>query len=114
MQTKAPLDRRYKTGYTVFVSVSDGKDDDGMPETSSQIDTTTRVTINVTTTTRSRGSGGGGGRRRPQPQPRYPNANTKPNAYGDTDANRTAVLRRDCRGAQRDRNGGSRGHYPGP
>ena len=26
--TKAPLDRRYKTGYTVFVSVSDGKDDD--------------------------------------------------------------------------------------
>ena len=45
----------------------------------------------------------------PQPQPRYanPNADTKPNPYGDTNANRTAVLRPDCRGAQRDRNGGS-------
>ena len=72
--TKAPLDRRYKTSYTVFVSVSDGKDDDGMPETSSQIDTTTRVTIKpTTTTTRSGGSssggGGGGGRRRATPTP---------------------------------------------
>ena len=54
--TKAPLDRRYKTSYTVFVSVSDGKDDDGMPETSSQIDTTTRVTIKLGGT-----SGGGTG-----------------------------------------------------
>ena len=47
--------------------------------------------------------------RGPQPQPRYsnPNADSKPNAHTDTNANRTAVLRRDCRGAQRDRNGGS-------
>ncbi len=71
--TKAPLDRRYKTGYTVFVSVSDNKDDEGMPETPPQIDTTTRVTIKLTTTTtRSGGSssgGGGGGRRRATPTP---------------------------------------------
>ena len=48
-------------------------------------------------------------RRRWRRQPRYPNPNadTEPNAYGDTDPNRTAVLRPDCRGAQRDRNGGS-------
>ena len=44
--TKAPLDRRYKTGYTVFVSVSDGKDDDGMPDTTT--DSTSAVTILVT------------------------------------------------------------------
>ena len=44
--TKAPLDRRYKTSYSVFVSVSDGKDDDGMPDTTT--DSTIAVTILVT------------------------------------------------------------------
>ena len=62
LQTKAPLDRRHKTSYTVFVSVSDGKDDLGTTETPPQIDTTTAVTITVTTPrSRSRNGGGGGG-----------------------------------------------------
>ena len=48
-----------------------------------------------------------------QPQRRL-QAQHQAHAHTDTNANRTAVLRRDCRGAQRDRNGGSRGHHPGP
>ena len=40
------MDRVFDTSYTVFVSVSDGKDDLGNPETDPQIDTTTEVTIN--------------------------------------------------------------------
>ena len=59
LQTKAPLDRRHKTSYTVFVSVGDGKDDLGSSD--SAIDTTTEVTITVTTPRSSRRSGGGGG-----------------------------------------------------
>ena len=41
------------------MSVSDGKDDQGNPETTPQVDTTTDVTINVTTPRRSSGGGGG-------------------------------------------------------
>ena len=59
LQTKAPLDRRHKTSYTVFVSVSDGKDDLGNLDMA--IDTTTEVTITVTTSRTSSGSSGGGG-----------------------------------------------------
>ncbi len=72
LQTKAPLDRRHKTSYTVFVSVSDGKDDLGTTETPPQIDTTTAVTITVTTPrsrSRSGGGGGGGSSRRATPTP---------------------------------------------
>ena len=58
--TKALLTGIQRTRYTVFVSVSDGKDDLGEPETDPQIDTSTEVTINVTTTTTSSGSSGGG------------------------------------------------------
>ena len=58
--TKALLTGIQRTSYTVFVSVSDGKDDLGEPETDPQIDTSTEVTINVTTTTTSSGSSGGG------------------------------------------------------
>ena len=59
--TKALLTGIRRTSYTVFVSVSDGKDDEGMPEADPQIDTTTEVTITVTTSSRSGGVGGGGG-----------------------------------------------------
>ena len=38
-----------------------------------------------------------GRRRRPQPRYSYANPNTEPNAYGDTNPYRTAVLRPDCR-----------------
>ena len=77
--TKAPLTGIRRTSYSVFVSVSDGKDDLGDPDTA--IDATTAVTINVTTTTTatatatatattSSGSrGGGGGRSRATPTP---------------------------------------------
>ena len=109
LSTEVPADRVFDTSYTVFVSVSDSKDDDGNPEADPQIDATTEVTINVTTvtvTTPSSGGSGGGSRRRPDSNPN-PNADSKPNPNGDTNANRTAVLRRDRRGAQRDRNGGS-------
>ena len=95
--TKALLTGINRAIYKVFVSVSDGKDDLGEPDTSSQIDATTAVTINITTTTTTRPSPWQQ-RRRPQP-PRYsnPNADSKPNPNGDTDPNRTTVLRRDCR-----------------
>ena len=59
--TKALLTGIQRTRYIVFVSVSDGKDDLGEPETDPQIDTSTEVTINVTTTS-SGSSGGGSGR----------------------------------------------------
>ncbi len=74
--TKASLDRVYKTSYTVFVSVHDGKNDDGDPDTVT--DATITVTINVTTTTTTTttgggssggGGGGGGGRSRATPTP---------------------------------------------
>ena len=65
LQTKAPLDRRHKTSYTVFVSVSDGKDDLGNLDMA--IDTTTEVTITVTTSRTSSGSSGGGGGFGPAP-----------------------------------------------
>ena len=72
--TKALLTGIQRTSYIVFVSVSDGKDDLGDPDTA--IDATTRVTINVTTTTTTRpsggssgGGGGGGGRSRATPTP---------------------------------------------
>ena len=58
--TKVLLTGISRTSYTVFVSVSDGKDDEGMPEVAPQIDTTTEVTITVTAP-RSGGGGGGGG-----------------------------------------------------
>ena len=63
-----------RTSYKVFVSVSDGKDDLGEPETDPQTDTTTEVTINVTTTTTtrsggSRGGSSGGSRSRATPTP---------------------------------------------
>ena len=82
--TKALLTGIQRTSYEVFVSVSDGKDDEGIPEADPQIDTTTEVTINVggttittitttTTTTTSGGGGGGGGggsgRATPTPTP---------------------------------------------
>ena len=59
--TKALLTGIRRTSYTVFVSVSDGKDDEGMPETPPRIDTTTGVTITVTTSSSSSGGGGGFG-----------------------------------------------------
>ena len=69
--TKALLTGINRTSYEVFVSVSDGKDDFGEPETDRQIDTTTEVTINVTTTTTTTRSGGGssGGRSRSRATP---------------------------------------------
>ena len=72
LQTKAPLNRASRSSYIVIVSVSDGKDDLGEPDTA--IDATTAVTINITTTTTtrpSRGSSGGsgGGRSRATPTP---------------------------------------------
>ena len=57
--TKAVLTGITRPTYKVFVSVSDGKDDQGMPEADPQIDATTEVTINVTTPRRSSGGGGG-------------------------------------------------------
>ncbi len=45
--TKALLTGINRAIYEVFVSVSDGKDNVGMPETPPQIDTTTVVTVNV-------------------------------------------------------------------
>ena len=73
--TKAPLTGIQRTSYIVIVSVSDGKDDLGEPDTA--IDTSTEVTINVTTTTITTttttttggGGGGGGGRGRATPTP---------------------------------------------
>ena len=56
--SKALLTGIRKTSYTVFVSVSDGKDDLGNTEPNPQIDATTGVTISVTT---PRSGGGGGG-----------------------------------------------------
>ena len=44
--TKALLTGIHRTSYKIFVSVSDGKNDLGNPETDPQIDTTTEVTIN--------------------------------------------------------------------
>ena len=82
-----------RTTYKVFVSVSDSKDDEGNPDT--EIDATTRVTINRHHNHHHYHPIG----RQPwwqQPQPpRYsnPNPDSKPN----TNANRTTVLRRDCR-----------------
>ena len=58
--TKALLTGITRTSYTVFVSVSDAKDDEGIPEIAPQIDATTEVTISVTAP-RSSGGGGGGG-----------------------------------------------------
>ena len=59
--TKAVLTGASRTTYKVFVSVSDGKNDEGVPEASPQVDATTEVTINVGgTTTTTRGGGGGG------------------------------------------------------
>ena len=48
LQTKASLDGASGNSYSVTVSVRDSKDDEGMPETPPQIDTTTAVTILVT------------------------------------------------------------------
>ena len=59
--TKAVLTGISRATYKVFVSVSDGKDDQGNPETTPQVDTTTGVTISVTTPRRSGGGGGGFG-----------------------------------------------------
>ena len=64
--TKAALNYATRNSYSVTVSVHDGKNDDGDPDTA--IDATTRVTINVTTTT-TRSGGSGGGRRRATPTP---------------------------------------------
>ena len=58
--TKAVLAGITRPSYTVFVSVSDGKDDEGNPEPDPQVDATTEVTITVTTPRRSGGGGGGG------------------------------------------------------
>ena len=49
LQTKAPLNRASRSSYIVIVSVSDGKDDLGEPDTA--IDATTEVTILVTEVT---------------------------------------------------------------
>ena len=59
--TRAELTGITRTSYKVFVSVSDGKDDEGNPEPDPQIDATTEVTISVTTPRRGGGGGGGGG-----------------------------------------------------
>ena len=77
MQTKAPLNRASRSSYIVIVSVRDGKDDLGQPDTA--IDATTAVTINVittttatataTATTRPSGGSSGGGRSRATPTP---------------------------------------------
>ena len=50
-----------RTAYKVFVSVSDGKNDEGVSEASPQVDATTEVTISVATPRSSGGGGGGGG-----------------------------------------------------
>ena len=86
------------------MSVSDGKDDLGNPETPPQIDTTTAVTINVTTTTTTtssgggRGGGGGGGSANRPPEitgPKsiqYPEHGTEPVAtYEAVDPEGTAI-----------------------
>ena len=52
--TKALLTGIQRTSYTVFVSVSDGKDDLGEPETDPRSTPRPEVTINVTTTTTTR------------------------------------------------------------
>ena len=49
LRTKAPLTGIRRTSYSVFVSVSDGKGDDGMPDTTT--DSTLAVTILVTEVT---------------------------------------------------------------
>ena len=67
LRTKAALNYEAKDTYVVTVSVRDGKDPEGNPDSST--DDTIRVTINVTdvneapprTTTRRSGGGGGGG-----------------------------------------------------
>ena len=61
LRTRGVVTGFRRSSYTVFVSVSDGKDDAGMPEASPQIDTTTEVTIDITTPRRGGGGGGGGG-----------------------------------------------------
>ena len=58
--TKALLTGITRTSYTVFVSVSDGKNDLGNTETDPQIDATTEVTINIAAPRRTGGGGGGG------------------------------------------------------
>ena len=60
LRTRAVLDGIARKTYKVFVSVSDGKDEQGFPETDPQVDATTDVTITVTTP-RTTGGGGGGG-----------------------------------------------------
>ena len=67
LRTTAVLTAVGGTSYSVFVSVSDGKDDLGNPETNPAIDTTTAVTITVTTTTAGSSGGGGGGGFGPAP-----------------------------------------------
>ena len=67
--TRIPLSGISRTEYTVSVSVSDGRDDQGLPDIDQTIDATTGVTITITTVARrssggggrSRSSGGGGG-----------------------------------------------------
>ena len=63
LRTNALLTGIRRTGYIVFVSVSDGKNDVGNQEGTPQIDATTRVTINVGGSGSSfvRGSGSSGG-----------------------------------------------------
>ncbi len=70
LRTKAVLTGINRTSYNVFVSVHDGKDDLGDPDTA--IDATTEVIITLTTRASSSGSGGGGGGRRPPPEPVLP------------------------------------------
>ena len=103
--TKVVLTGINRTSYKVFVSVSDGKDDEGNPETNPVIDATTEVTITVTTTTtvtittesRSSGGGSGGSSNRPPTVdgPRtiqYPEHGTEPVAtYTAEDPEGTAI-----------------------
>ena len=77
---------------------------DGDAEWSNEATATARETPPPPTPGPRGGGGGGGGSLCPNANT---NAYTEPNAYGDTNANRPAVLRPDCRGAQCDRNGGS-------
>ena len=61
LRTREVLTGIHKTEYTVLVSVSDGKDEQGMPEADPLFDATTVVTITVAIPRTSSGGGGGGG-----------------------------------------------------
>ena len=103
LQTKLPLDRETKASYSVTVSVSDGDPRHGDRHHDHGDDQRHhhhhhyRYRHCHRHRHRHNLIGEQGRRRRPQPRYSNPNADTEPNAYGDTNPYRTAVLRPDCR-----------------